>query len=204
MGWGAAIGGIAQIAGQLGSHFLQAAHQRKEADKQRHWLEGQTSSAYQRQVQDLKKAGLNPILSTKLGGAQTGPGAVAGNVSPDINVGAAVSSAQSYLDLKRRNIDYKLERDMYKYYKDRPYMKDAVMTGLLANKIGANPNTAVKLGVATTAKEKLEQMNIKTRLDNDGVEVVPDPKTGKLKLKKKGAKKRKRTNYIDQALYYRK
>lgn len=48
-----------------------------QAALQRKWSEGLSNSAHQRQVLDLERAGLNPILSAKYGGASSPPGAAA-------------------------------------------------------------------------------------------------------------------------------
>lgn len=62
-----------------------------EAQANREWQEHMSSTAYQRAVEDMKKAGLNPILAFSNGGAST-PGGSAGTIS-GASMGLASSSA---------------------------------------------------------------------------------------------------------------
>lgn len=65
-------GGAAFATGALTSAFN--VFQAKESRK---WQGDMSNTAHQREVEDLRKAGLNPILSARHGGASTPPGATA-------------------------------------------------------------------------------------------------------------------------------
>lgn len=84
MAWGPVIGGALSLGGAL----LQNKQAKASARNQMVFQERMSNTAYQRVMADMRKAGLNPILAGRLGGASTPAGAM---YNP-VNVGAAAVS----------------------------------------------------------------------------------------------------------------
>ena len=96
MVWGAAIAAGAQLAGTM----LSAKGQRDANDANREiaaenraWQERMSNTAHQREVADLRAAGLNPILSAGGAGASTPSGAMIGMENENAAYEKGVSSA---------------------------------------------------------------------------------------------------------------
>jgi len=108
---GGSIGGA--IGGYLDSSSAQSS-ERAAADRANAWSADMSNTAYQRAMADMRKAGLNPILAGRLGGAST-PGVVRENILTPAMMSAEASmmqahTAQSQMQANVEKIGYEINK----------------------------------------------------------------------------------------------
>ena len=192
---GAALGiwsGNKSANAQAALSHEQMQWQSQEAQKTRDWQEKMSSTAHQREIEDLRKAGLNPMLSGMGGqGASTPAGATASyssnaytgygsDVSGGINAMSGMYSAktnrkiqhQQEKNLEQQNLN--LGADTYKKTQEgraasteadyREAMLKMQLVQLLANANNSQASADFTKGVGTAkAQSEIDKYNAETR-----------------------------------------
>jgi len=92
---GAAAGGPpGAVLGTIGGAALGMGYNAWQAAMNRKFQRNMANTSHQREVKDLRAAGLNPILSARLGGSASPPGNAAHAAGPDVGATMNQSSAQ--------------------------------------------------------------------------------------------------------------
>lgn len=158
-----------------GASFLSAKQQQQaqmelQANNQQ-WQERMSNTAHQREVADLKKAGLNPVLSAGGQGATTPSGGVGEAQMADMGnaINTAISAKQAEAQIKNteaqtENIkaDTKNKEQLFEW---TPDINKSIIDYQSANSAQARSNALVNVEkkIAYNLENKLQTMNVEKR-----------------------------------------
>jgi len=110
-----------------------------EADKNRAWQESQRKTQYQTAVEDLKAAGLNPMLAYSQGGAKPTSGAQASSVSPP-KVENALGNAANSAAMASQSMNNVMQNRLIQSQINKTDTEADNIQADTVNKLDLNPN----------------------------------------------------------------
>lgn len=142
---------LLSVGGSLGGTLLSNSASSREGHRNRRFMQKMSNTAHQREVEDLRKAGLNPILSAGGRGAST-PGSAMPTVhdlGKSFASGMMIASERKRLEASAREttaragaaeVESELVRGAKAWLDEHPKVRDAVYGGLMG-KLAGVPST---------------------------------------------------------------
>jgi len=175
--------------GGLGASALTAKQASDEATYNRKFQERMSNTAHQREVADLRSAGLNPILSAGGKGASTPTGSTPSLPDMSAGISRGAASALHRANTAKANVSATLDQNMLDFYNSLPkWMQDMTDASRLNSQTGVGDEAAsIITGLGNSAKKvfggfKKGIANIRSKMrgtTSSATKVVPKISKGK-------------------------
>lgn len=158
---GLLMGGSSIIGNVLSARMTNEANQSM-VNQQQNFQETMSNTSYQRAVQDMKLAGINPMLAATNGGASTPSGASLAQTSPDF-AGAISTGAETAMAMRAQNTDLGLKNSQIANTDQDTSNKEATKA-LLINQTKASAQDIKQKAMANEVLSKTLQAQVKKRM----------------------------------------
>lgn len=155
---GLLMGGSSIIGNVLSARMTNEANQSM-VNQQQNFQETMSNTSYQRAVQDMKLAGINPMLAATNGGASTPSGASLAQTSPDF-AGAISTGAETAMAMRAQNTDLGLKNSQIANTDQDTSNKEATKA-LLINQTKASAQDIKQKAMANEVLSKTLQAQVK-------------------------------------------
>lgn len=147
----------------LAGTYLTNQMQKREAEKQRVFQKQASDTAHQREVKDLRAAGLNPIISAGGSGASTPSGAQASLQDMGKSISSGISNAiarrkmvadvrYTTAQAKSSEVEASMNEDMHRFYGSNSAVKRATLAGMLGRKANVRGEFVAPMGAASAVQ----------------------------------------------------
>lgn len=164
--------GAAVVGGAFNYAGAQAANEMnyKIARKQMQFQERMSNTAYQRSMEDMKKAGLNPILAYGQGGASS-PGGASATMQNEFS--GAVSSAIDSLRARQEVKNLKAQQELLEAQERETYNRVALNNSQIENNLKDANLKAANSAKTLAETDKIKSDTVRAWVDTIGSNLNP-------------------------------
>lgn len=163
------LGGVLGGVFGLGEKLWQTSEAIQESKRAREFFREMSNTAIQRQVADMRAAGINPVLAARMGGASS-PGMMGASMPGGSGLASGMMAGQS-MQLMAQQVhsartQAAIDKGSLELFRNNPVLRQAASAANLAHRAGAGTTGSIGLGLGGAAKQAIEWLRKQARLLN--------------------------------------